>query len=233
MIVKWLPSHLAICIEYASALAAQCLKLPVPTPGIVIAEKSDLPGIPNSAGGEQIILIGSEYKVRDAFFAQATNDNPAAEEFVWNKLCASSSAASGAAWDELIANDDRHFQNALDHDRALPSSATFCKTPNDPKIRSDLIEFRAKCNILAEKTVERNKLNHDIESQPTSFEKHKTKLAVLAAEAKKWSHADSRLHEIYATTATLLNAIELRLPALAQHIQARIMKPGAEELLWE
>jgi hypothetical protein len=242
MILKWLDSHLAICIEFASALAAQCLKLPVPVPGIVIAERNDLPGLPYAARGEQIILIGSEYKVPDAFFAQATNNNPAAEEFVWSKLCASSSAASGAAWDELVANDDRHFQNALfdgenwwlfDHDRALPSSVPFCKNPNDPKIRAELINFRAKCNILAVKTVERHQNNHGIQSQPASFEKHKAKLALLATAAKKWSHSESRLNEIYVTTAILLGAIELRLPALAQHIQTRIKKPGAEELLWE
>jgi hypothetical protein len=242
MILKWLDTHLATCVEFACALAAQCLKLPVPAPGLVIAARNDLPGLPNAAYGEQIILIGSEYKVADAFFAQATNDNPAAEEFVWEKLCASSTAASGSAWDELVANDDRHFQNAIfdgenwwlfDHDRALRSSGSFCKGPQDPQVRISLINFRARCNILAEKTVERHRQNHGIELQPALFEKQKAKLSYLALTANKWAHSEPKIAEIYATTAILLSAIELRLPALAQHIQARITQPGAEELLWD
>jgi hypothetical protein len=90
-----------------------------------------------------------------------------------------------------------------------------------------------KCNLLAEKTVERHQQNHGIDAQPAAFEKHKAKLALLTASVKKWEHSEPRINEIYVTTGILLSAIELRLPALAQHIQARIKKPGAEELLWE
>jgi hypothetical protein len=242
MVLKWLDSHLAICAELSTALAAQSLKLPVPLPAIVIASREDLPGLPNSAMGDQIILIGSEYKEPETFFTQGMNNNPAAEEFVWNKLCASSTAASGAAWDELIANDDRHFQNALfdgqnwwlfDHDRALQNSGSFCKNPDDQQTRLDLIGFKAKCNLLAEKTVERHQHNHGIEIHPIAFEKHKASLALLTSTVKNWSHPEPRINAIYSTTAILLAAIELRLPALAQHIQTRIARPNAKELTWD
>lgn len=242
MVVKWLDSHLAICAELATALAAQTLKLPVPLPAIVIASREDLPGLPNSVTGEQIILIGSEYKEPEIFFAQGVNNNPAAEDFVWNKLCSSPTGASGAAWDELIANDDRHFQNALfdgqnwwlfDHDRALQNSGVFCKNPDDQQVRLDLISFSAKCNLLAEKTIERHQNNHGIDTQPSAFEKRKAALSILTSTVKNWSHPEPRINAIYSTTAILLEAIELRLPALAQHIQTRIARPNAEELTWD
>lgn len=242
MVLKWLDSHLAICAELATALAAQTLKLPVPLPAVVIASREDLPGLPNSATEDHVILIGSEYKEPEIFFAQGMNNNPAAEEFVWNKLCSSPTGPSGAAWDELIANDDRHFQNALfdgqnwwlfDHDRALQNSGGFCKDPNDLQTRLELIDFRAKCNLLAEQTVDRHKHNHGIEAQPIAFEKQKTALAILRHEVKNWSHPEPKINAIYSTTAILLDAIELRLPALAQHIQTRIARPNAKELSWD
>ncbi|HEU4818327.1 hypothetical protein [Janthinobacterium sp.] len=239
MIIKWLDGHLSLSIELACALAAQCLKLPVPAPALVVAPRKFLPTLPISIKGEHILLIGSEYKNPDSYFAQATSNNPAAEEFVWSKLCASEAGPSGAAWDELVANEDRHYQNALfdganwwlfDHDRALMSVGLFSKNPDDIDLRSALVNFNAKCNILAAQMVDRHRGNHGISDQANEFSRHKAELSILSAESRKWLHGDMKIQEIFATTAILLTAIELRLPALAQHIQARIEQPSAENL---
>lgn len=239
MIVKWLDGQLNLCIELACALAAQCLRLPVPAPGLVIAHRSFLPGLPLSVKGEHVLLIGSEYKTPDAFVALASANNPAAEEFVWGKLCASPTGPSGAAWDELIANDDRHYQNALfdganwwlfDHDRALLSSGPFSKDPNNDALRSALINFNAKCNILADQMVHRYRDQHNISIQPVEFGKYKAELSLLSSSAQHWSHPNIKIKEVLASTGILLKAIELRLPALAQHIQNRIQQPSAQDL---
>lgn len=239
MILKWLDGHLALCVEFACALAAQCLKLPVPAPGLVISPRAFLPRLPIAALGDHILLIGSEYKNPDALFAQAASNNPAAEEFIWSKLCSSEAGASGAAWDELIANEDRHYQNALfdganwwlfDHDRALLASGPFTKTPNDSNLRTALINFNAKCNILADQMVSRLRDKHGISNQPGEFSRRKTELALLSAKAQKWEHTDAKMQEVLTTTAILLSAIELRLPALAQHIQKRILQPSGQDL---
>jgi hypothetical protein len=239
MIVKWLDGHLALCVELACALAAQCLDLPVPAPGIIIAPREFLPGLPVSVLGNEIMLVGSEYKTPDAFFARAATGNRAAEEFVWRKLCASVAGPAGAAWDELVANEDRHYQNALfdgsrwwlfDHDRALMSAGPFSKNPIDGNLRLELKNFRAKCNNLADQMVMRHRTSHEISAQPIEFERHRAALSLLVDAARKWTHADPRIQGIFDSTAILLEAVELRLPALALHIQARIAQPSAEDL---
>lgn len=239
MILKWLDGHLAFCVELACALAAQSLGLRVPAPGIVIAPREFLQGIPAAVRSEEVLLVGSEYKVPDVFLARATHGNPAAEEFVWNKLCASDMGPAGAAWDELVANEDRHHQNAIfdgshwwlfDHDRALMEAGPFSKNPTDPKVRLDLKNFSARCNNLAAQMVKRHRSSHGISLQPAEFDRHKTALSLLAQAAMKWIHSDPRMQGIFDTTAILLTAIELRLPALALNIQARIEEPSAEDL---
>lgn len=239
MIIKWVDGHLALCVELACALAAQALRLPVPAPGLIVAHRDFLPGLPLSIKSTQVLLIGSEYKHADALLSQALSDNPAAEEFVWNKLCASESGSSGAAWDELVANDDRHYRNSLfdganwwlfDHDRALTSSGPFTKNPTDPSMRASLRDFNAKCNILADQMVRRFQGNHNISAQPTEFARHKAELSVLSGAATKWAHSNPKIQEIFTTTAILLTGIELRLPPLAQHIQVRIEQPSSQGL---
>ncbi|NHQ93344.1 hypothetical protein [Janthinobacterium lividum] len=239
MIAKWVDGHLAFCVELACALAAQALRLPVPAPGIIIAPKSYLPSLPLTAKGEYILLVGSEYKNADAFFAQVTANNPAAEEFIWSKLCSSNAGAVGAAWDELVANDDRHHQNALfdgvnwwlfDHDRALMSTGPFSKNPFDPQLRAALVSFTAKCNILADQMVARRPGSHGILDQPLELEKRKIELSLLSSRTASWTADDPKIRDILATTAILITAIELRLPALAQHLQTRVLQPSAESL---
>lgn len=239
IIAKWVNGHLAFCVELACALAAQSLRLPVPAPGIVVAHRDYLPSLPLTAKGDYILLVGSEYKNTDAFFAQVTANNPAAEEFVWNKLCSSNAGAVGAAWDELVANDDRHHQNALfdgvnwwlfDHDRALMSTGPFSKSPSDPELRTALVSFTAKCNILAEQMVARRPGSHGIMGQPLELDKRKIELNILKSQAANWTADDPKIQEILSTTAILINAIELRLPALAQHLHTRVSQPSAESL---
>jgi len=239
MILKWIDGHLSISIELACALAAQCLRLPVPSPALVLAPKSYLPGLPAASTGQLVLLIGSEYKTPDVFFAQALSRNPAAEELIWSKLCDSDSGAKGAAWDELIANPDRHHQNALfdgvnwwlfDHDQALLESGAFCKNPLDQAQRLLMCNFSARCNILAEQMVSRLRSQNNISAQPALFDRYKVEMALLSSAASKWTHAHPKIQEIFSTTAILLTAIELRIPTLAQHISNRIAQPSSESL---
>jgi hypothetical protein len=239
MIMKWLDDHLAVCVELACALAAQSLGLRVPAPAIVVAPREFVHGIPAAFESGEVLLVGSEYKVPDAFLASVTHGNPAAEEFVWNKLCASDMGAAGAAWDELLANDDRHHENAIfdgshwwlfDHDRALVEAGPFSKNPTDTAVRLALKNFRAKSNNLAAQMVKRLQSNHGISAQPAEFARNKAALSMLAQAASKWTHSDLRIKGIFKTTAILLTAIELRLSALALHIQARIQEPSAADL---
>lgn len=239
MALKWLDGDHAIGVELACALAAQCFGIPVPAPGIVIALREFLPGLPPSVAGETIILIGSEFKDAEIFYSRATPDNRAVEEFVWQRLCASETGPVGAAWDELVANEDRHYQNALfdgtgwwlfDHDRALMSAGPFCKAPIDIPLRLELKEFRAKCNHLAQQVVSRHRVNHGISDQPAKFNRHKEALSLQAEAARKWFHPDAKIQKIFVSTAILLEAIELRLPALAIHLQARTEQPSADDL---
>jgi hypothetical protein len=239
MIIKWLDNHLAVCAEFACALAAGSLELRVPAPAIIVAPREFVHGIPAAFQASEVILVGSQYQTPDPFLAMATHGNPAVEEYVWNKLCANDMGPAGAAWDELVANDDRNYANTIfdgsawwlfDHDRALMQAGPFSKSPTDAAVRLTLKEYRAKFNILASQMVKRLQSNHGISAQPAEFERKKAALSMLAQAARKWAHPDPRIQAIFDTTAILITAIELRLPALALHIEARIKAPSAADL---
>jgi len=240
MVIKYLDGgQIPLCIELSCGLAAQALQLPIPAPALVLAERDDLKGLPASAGGQRFLLIGSQYKKPDALYAQIATNHPAAEEFVWSRLCASETGAKGAAWDELVANPDRHSENLLfdgqkwwlfDHDLALPTTADYLRADANTMTRQQAISFQARFNQLASQMLERRPADHTLDSQAKYLGKHKTALTALAAYARGWQSDDATITGIYQITAILIDKIALRLPALAQHLHARMSRPDASSL---
>lgn len=240
MVVKLLKDgKIPLCVELACALAAQALDLPVPAPALVVVERDDLGALPGSIVGDRLLLIGSHYKKADALYTQMACDHAAAEEFVWDRLCASETGAKGAAWDELVANEDRHSENLLfdglkwwlfDHDLALPGAGRYIRADATPGLLKSAHTFQAKCNELASQMIQRRPSNHAIDKQARQFDKHKSELWLLACYAKAWRAQDESINDVFRITAILLNKIYLRLPALAQHLHNRMARPESNSL---
>lgn len=237
MIVKRVPSQIQICIELACALAAQALLLPIPAPGLVIAERQDLPGLPETEGGNEVLLVGSMYKNPDALFAKVVEGDPAADELVWNRLCSSPAGAQGAAWDELVVNADRHSQNALfdgaqwwlfDHDLALPKASDFIRL--EQQERTAVLDFTARCNLLAEQMLSRRPSDHGMHLQPDEFARRRRSLTVMVDLSTGWTHENNTIASLLQITAHLLSMINLRLPSLGLHLQRRLNQPNANDL---
>lgn len=240
MVIKLLKEgQIPLCIELACALAAQALKLPVPAPALVVAERADLGSLPDSIAGKRFLLIGSHYKKTDALYTQMVSDHAAAEEFIWDRLCASDTGAKGAAWDELINNEDRHSENLLfdgqkwwlfDHDLALPKTKDYIKKEATHVTRQHALTFQAGCNDLAKQMLARRPSTHTLDSQAKELSKHKVDLWALSNYAKDWTSPDKTIKDIFQVTAILLDKIYRRLPALAQHLYTRMERPESSSL---
>lgn len=239
MILKFLwEGKIALCIELACALAAQALQQSVPMPALVICDSSDLPGIPNHISGNQL-LIGSHHKQVDALYTQIIQDNDAADEFIWDRVCSADVGAKGASWDELVANSDRHCENLLfdgkkwwlfDHDQALPRAREFISSKTTQEEKREALLFRAKCNQLAEQMLKRRPNNHDLTKQASEFNRYKIQLWELKSFAKNWESQIPEIQEIYEITYRLIDKIYTRLPSLELYLDQRISAPDANSL---
>ncbi|HEY4372528.1 MAG TPA: hypothetical protein VGN52_11445 [Burkholderiales bacterium] len=241
-IVKWMPKQESIATELACALAAQALYLRVPPGVIVLAEADQLPGLPAYAvpeSGAAVVCFGSELRWSDGLFVRPTPNNPEAEETVWNGLCHSKEGVPGAAWDELVANSDRHYENTLfdgrtwwlfDHERALPPLATAMRRIADAAVRQKVIDYAAKQNELAAQIVRRRPNDHRLADLPAEFAAHKTRLSWVVEQVKRWSTGDSMVDGIFRMTEVILSSVQIRLPALALHIGKRLQKPEGDSL---
>ena len=235
MIVKAVRSQITLAIEVACGMAARELRLAVPQPGLVVADRSDLPDIDEGISGERLLLVGSHYQKPDALFAEATENNPAAEEMIWTKVCESPVARQGAAWDELIANPDRHCENVLfdgtdwwlfDHDQALEPASRFAGKAQDAPTRQEAIDFNAKVNLLANQLLRRySGMGRTIIDQSRKMDLNAKRLLALARYAETWSHKDQDVHSTLQLIAVVLGLIHLRIPALAEKLQARVNTP--------
>jgi hypothetical protein len=242
MIVKLLDSEITAAIELSCALAARELRLPVPRPGLVVAERSLLPGVPDSVKGEVLLLVGSHYQRPDAFMASVTaSGGEAAEDHIWRTLCESSTGAPAAAFDELVANADRHCENVLfdgaqwwlfDHDAALPPASQYVVSPDLKERRLEAIAFMAKVNQIAREMLRRRPKDHSILAQPTQFDSRSKAVRALAIRAESWTHPDPHLEAIFRLTSVVLGLIHLRLPALAEQLHARLGSSNPPGLQW-
>jgi hypothetical protein len=242
MIIKLLDSQVTAAVELACALAARELRLPVPRPGLVVAERALLTCVPDSIKGEVLLLVGSHYQRPDSFMAAVTaGGDDAAEEHIWRRLCDSSTGAPAAAFDELVANADRHCENVLfdgaqwwlfDHDSALPPASQYVVSPNLKERRLEAIAFMAKANQIAREMLQRRPRDHSLLSQPTQFDTRSKAVRALAIRAEGWHHADPHIEAIFRLTSVVLGLIHLRLPALGEHLRTRIGNPNPPGLQW-
>ena len=242
MIVKAVRSQIVLAIEVACGMAARELRLAVPQPGLVVADRADLPDISDDIPGEKLLLVGSHYQRPDALFAEAVDNSPAAEELIWSKVCESPIASQGAAWDELIANPDRHCENVLfdgtswwlfDHDQALAPAAAYAGGVSNPGTRQEAIEFKAQVNLLADQLLRRYAgTQQSIVNQHRKLEQGAKRLQALARYAESWTHKDTDVHSTLQLIGVVLGLIQLRLPSLAQKLHTRVNLPGPGNSLW-
>ena len=235
MIVKAVASPVTLAVEVACGLAAKELRLNVPIPGLVVAEREDLQDIDDDLIGKRLLLVGSHYQRPDALFVQAMQNNQAAEDMVWERLCATSVARQGAAWDELIANPDRHCENVLfdgttwwlfDHDQALAPAASYARHEAEISARQDAIAHNAKVNLLVNELLRRYAgQQQSIMEQSKRLDSGRRRLLVLATYARSWTHPDAEIQAVLELIGIVLGLIHLRLPALAEKLQSRVGPP--------
>lgn len=242
MIVKLLDGQVTAAVELACALAARELRLPVPRPGLVVAERDLLPGLPDSVSGRVLLLVGSHYQRPDAFMATVTaSGDDVAKDHIWRTLCDSPTGAPAAAFDELVANADRHCENVLfdgaqwwlfDHDLALPPASDYVLSHELKERRLAAIAFMAKANQIAREMLRRRPKDHSILSQPSQFDSRAKAVRALAIRAESWHHPDHHIEGIFRLTSVILGLIQLRLPALADHLRVRLGEPEPPSLQW-
>lgn len=232
MIVKRIPSQVTAAVEIACGLAARELRLNVPMAGLVVAEREDLPGLEDDVPGDRFLLVGSHYQRPDALYAEVVDNDPAAESLIWDSLCATSVGRQGAAWDELIANPDRHCENVLfdgttwwlfDHDQALEPASSFATNTENQGARLDAIAFNAAENQLAEQLTRRYSGQlQAIMDQIRRLDTGGKRLHTLAHYAREWKHPDAEIQHVLQLIGVVLGLIHLRLPALAEKLQNRL-----------
>lgn len=243
MVVKFLSKPEALATELACTLAARALKLQVPNGTLVLAERGQLPGLPNRVQGaptDLVLCFGSELQWPDDTTARPKQAD-AAEEWIWNKLCATHQGPAGGVWDELLANTDRHCENVvfdgnrwwlIDHEDALSSVAKVMKQFTDSGARQRVIEQRGKINTLAMEVLRRRPSDHRMEALPYNWQTLRSRLRWLADQSRKWdgSTGIGQVDNILFMTHIYLTGIDLRLPALASHLSQRMSRPQAESL---
>ncbi|MGJ7490205.1 hypothetical protein [Variovorax sp. ZT4R33] len=235
-ILKWTDKKEVLAAELACSLAGKALKLQVPAGVLALAEKGDLPGLPNRVRGastDLVMCFASELQWPDDAFARPVHSD-AAEERIWQQLCDTPQGPSGAVWDELVANEDRHCENVvfdghrwwlIDHEHTLPSVAKVMKRFAEHVIRQSLIDHVAKENVLAAEVVRRRSKDHQMNTLPPAWASLRVRLQWLADQAQNWHTGMDQVDTVLMMTHVYLRSIDLRLPALAMHLQKRLEQP--------
>ncbi|GEM_PF-1335303 len=241
VIVKWTDKKEVIAAELACSLAARAFKLQVPAGVIVLAEKGDLPGLPlrvKGANTDLVICFGSELQWPDDTFARPSKSD-AAEEWIWQRICDTAQGPAGGVWDELVANEDRHCQNVvfdghrwwlIDHEHTLPAVAKVMRRFAEQVARQAVIEHAASKNALAAEVARRRPNDHQMENLPEVWTRARGRLQWLADQAQHWHTGWGHVDTILMMTHVYLRSIDLRLPALALHLERRLMKPEKASL---
>lgn len=241
MVIKWVPKNEVLAAELACALAACALKLQVPAGVLVLAEMSDLPDLPRRVTGAPnafVLCYGSELQWPDDTLARPTRA-AAVEEWIWQRLCNTPQGPAGGVWDELVANDDRHCENVvfdgnrwwlIDHEYSLPGVAKVMKRFAEQSARQSVIDVQAKTNILAGEVLRRRPNDHKMDSLPASWQHLRQRLHWLADRAQQWQTGMAPVDTVLMMTHIYLRSIDLRLPALALHLQQRLAQPESASL---
>ena len=236
---KYLPHPVQIDIELACGLASQALKLPVPKPALVIAELDDIPSHPTTLKVGPVVLFGSVFQPPDPFIARRTAQDPMGAEFVWGKICEDVVAPTGAAWDELVANPDRHVQNLLfdgskwwlfDHNLALQPLSKLYSAIDQGSAQAKIISHVARVNQILDQLKQRRQADEGILAEAERLNRQSKRLTILALEMRKWE-VDKKLAGTITMAATIIDLIALRLDPLAMYLKDRLQIPS-EKSLW-
>ncbi|MBB1161488.1 hypothetical protein [Aquariibacter albus] len=242
-VVKWMNNQPKVAIELACALAAAELKLDVPRGVVVLAERDQLPGLPVRAkplpNTQDFLCFGSVHQWPDDSAVRMLDD-AAAEEHTWRRLCEMPAAAPGAAWDELVANADRHTGNLIfdghrywfiDHELALQPLAQVIRRWAVQANRQRVLEHRARGNELAAQLARRRPSDHGLQGQPAKFQKAGQRLGLLADRMRQWHTGYPPVDDIWPMAEVVLRGIAARLEPLALMVNERLgVREGAS--LW-
>lgn len=230
--IKWVKKKEVLATELACSLAAQALKLHVPRGVLVIADRDQLPELPAEAGeGEsnRVLCFGSELQWPDDTLARPVGIS-AVEEWVWRSVCGSPQGPVGAVWDELVANEDRHFENVvfdghrwwlIDHEFTLQPVAKAMKRFTETAIREGVIDYQPLENALAHEVATRRR-DHDMQKVPQTLNSSKQRLLWMVGQARQWRTGIAEVDTVLMMAWYYLSSIELRLPALPLHLDRRL-----------
>ncbi|WP_139188765.1 hypothetical protein [Variovorax sp. OV700] len=240
--LKHIPSTVKVAIELGCSLAATALKIPVPRGMLVLANPDDVPGLAEHGrpipGLPEVLCYGSVLRWPER--ARARTGDPLVDDYVWKRFCDSATAAPSAAWDELVANGDRHAGNfilegskywLIDHDHALKPLAKSVKAVLSSKTRADLVSYRAQRNQVAAQLVRRRPGDHAILDQPKALSTRAKTLEGLVTMMGHWRSGNSMIDDVLSDAETVVRGIILRLPALALLLDARLAGPQSS-LQW-
>lgn len=241
MVLKWMPRQQQVAVELACAMAADVLGIAVPLGSLVICARDQLPGLPDYARGDPVVCFGSHFKRTSTQYVTSVND-PAIEDLIWNRVCASTTGPAGAAWDELAANSDRHCENLLfdgarwwlfDHDLALEPISTWAQGFAEQVTRHGIAQHRAAENQLAERMLRLRPNDHGLDREPRALVRQRARVALLADLVRGGWHSDHpAIAPIIPLVEVTLRSIDLRLPALPMHLSTRIGRTG-NAALWD
>ena len=239
--IKWVKRKEVLATELACSLAAQALKLQVPRGVLVIADRDQLPGLPIRAGegmGNRVLCFGSELQWPDDTLARPVGIK-AVEDWVWRRLCETPQGPTGAVWDELIANEDRHFENVvfdghrwwlIDHEFTLQPVAKAIRRFTESTVRAGVIDYCPPENTLAQEVLTRRR-DHNMPSVPQTMNASKQRLLWMVGQAQRWRTGIAEVDTVLMMAWYYLSSIELRLPALPLHLDRRLHQPS-EKLEW-
>lgn len=245
VVLKHMDSHVRLAMELGCSLAAHALKLPVPRGMLVLANPAELRGLPEAArplsGRSEVLCYGSVLRWPEDTAERGIEDDSRGEDFIWERFCSTKTAAPGAAWDELVANDDRHTRNfifdgsrywLIDHELALRPLADTVRQMAQAATRQLIIDHRAARNQVATQLRSRRPADHGMLIQPPVFLARKKALDALVHQMQAWRTDTPSLDAVLSDSETIVRGIILRLPALGEQLTRRISTTGGP-LLWE
>lgn len=244
VVLKYMPSHVKLAIELACSLASAVLRLPVPRGMLALANPEELRGLPVDSkalpGRDEVLCYASVLRWPDDTAERALEGDPSINDFLWRRFCEHKTAAPGAAWDELVANADRHTGNfiydgvrywLIDHELSLRPIADSIRQMTDSATRQSVIDHVARDNQLAHQLLQHRPNDHGMLAQPRQFESRTRALEGLAVTMSHWRTGIATLDTVLLDAEIVLRGIILRLPALGLHLNQRLSTPTGP-LLW-
>lgn len=237
-VFKYLNHPGKLAVEMACAMTAAVLGNNVPRPCLLKVVPGQLAEMPNHAfaANNTALLFGSTFIANSGFLEQLSQSNDATlDNSVWNHFCNdASTAAKGAALDELLANWDRHSKNMrfngkhwwlIDHDNALAPAV-------DGDAHRMEATFKASHNQIADQLRTRRPNDHKMAHAALVAARQQREVLSLAAQARAWTDSDTQVHKVWQKTAELIELLSRRLPMLQSLVDERIGANNLTSLQW-